>query len=54
MQHVAARRAVREATALRNDMGRRDELDVQIRLMVEKLTVRVQVRYGTVRYGTVR
>jgi|EP01049_Picozoa_sp_SAG25_P000946 hypothetical protein len=41
-QHVASRRAAREAAALREDMATRDKLDVQIRSMVEKLTRRVQ------------
>ena len=36
--HVATRRAGREAQALRDDMSKRDKLDVQIREMVEKLT----------------
>ena len=40
--HVASRRAGREAQSLREDMSKRDKLDVLIREMVEKLTNRVQ------------
>ena len=40
-EHVEAVRAKREATRLKGEMGRRDELDREIRAMVEKLTKRV-------------